>query len=300
MTGIIANLALIIAAGWLFRRYGLVGEGAEKAFNQYLYYLALPCLIIVKISATPLTGLGWDFLLANLAPLLLCMAGSWAAWRFLRLDWRFARLLLIVSVMGNTVYLGFPVISLRLGEHLIGHAAIISSLHNVVVFTAGFALMTTICGDGGCPPSRLLRTLARNVVLWSSLAGLALAASGLALPGLAETVMSDIGSTTMPLSLFTIGMSLYGKKVAGNLLRLSAVSGVKLLVLPAVYLVAARLLGFSGELSSAVFLQMTMPVAVLNYVVAREFDFDADLVAQAIVLSTLLFFPLLYVYDLLI
>ncbi|MDT8287634.1 MAG: AEC family transporter [Elusimicrobiales bacterium] len=298
MTEIVANLALIIGAGWLFRRFGVVGEDAEKAFNQYLYYLALPCLIIVKIGSTPLSGLGWDFLLANLLPLAACMAGVWTAWRLFGLDWRFARLLLIVSVMGNTVYLGFPVVSLRLGEHLIGHAAIISSLHNVTVFTLGFALMSTICGEGGCPPSRLLRTLARNIVLWSSLAGLALAASGWRLPELAEGVMSDIGRTTMPLSLFTIGISLYGKRVAGNLLRLSAVSGVKLLVLPAVYLAAARVLGFSGEISSAVFLQMTMPVAVLNYVVAREFDFDADLVAQAIVLSTLLFFPLLYLYEL--
>jgi len=298
MTSIVLNLLLIIGAGWAFRRFGVVGEGAEKAFNQYLYYLALPCLIIVKIASTPLSGLGWYFLLANLLPLLVCMGGVWAAWRFFGLDWRFARLLLIVSVMGNTVYLGFPVVSLRLGDHLIGHAAIISSLHNVVVFTLGFALMTTICGEGGCPPSRLLRTASRNIVLWSSLAGLGLAASGWRFPVLAETVMTDIGKTTMPLSLFTIGISLYGKKVAGNLPRLAAISGVKLLLLPAVYLAAARLLDFSGEVSSAVFLQMAMPAAVLNYVVAREFDFDADLTAQAIVLSTLLFFPFLYLYEL--
>ncbi|KAF0127602.1 MAG: putative permease [Elusimicrobia bacterium] len=298
MTSIILTLLLIIGAGWLFRRFGVVGEGAEKAFNQYLYYLALPCLIIVKIGSTPLSGLGWDFLVANLLPLVICMAGVWTAWRFFGLDWSFARLLLIVSVMGNTVYLGFPVVSMRLGEHLIGHAAIISSLHNVIVFTLGFALMSTICAEGGCPPSRLLRIAARNVVLWASLAGLALAASGWRLPGLAESVMSAIGGTTMPLSLFTIGITLYGKSVAGNLCRLSALSGVKLLVLPAIYLAAARFLGFSGEISAAVFLQMTMPVAVLNYVVAREFDFDADLVAQSIVLSTLLFFPLLYLYEL--
>lgn len=300
MTAIVLNLLLIIGAGWLFRRLGVVGEGAEKAFNQYLYYLALPCLIIVKIGSTPLSGLGWDFLLVNLLPLVVCMVGVWAAWRLFGLEWRFARLLLIVSVMGNTVYLGFPVVSMRLGESMIGYAAIISSLHNVAVFTLGFALMSTICGDGGCPPSRLLRTAGRNVVLWSSLAGLGLAASGWRLPGLAEGIMSDIGKTTMPLSLFTIGISLYGKSVAGNLPRLAAVSGVKLLLLPAVCLAAARFVGFSGDVYSAVFLQMAMPAAVLNYVVAREFDFDADLVAQAIVLSTLLFFPLLYVYDLLI
>jgi len=39
MTVIIANLFIIMAAGWLFRRFGIVREGAAEAFNQYLYYL---------------------------------------------------------------------------------------------------------------------------------------------------------------------------------------------------------------------------------------------------------------------
>jgi predicted permease len=38
-------------------------------------------------------------------------------------------------------------------------------------------------------------------------------------------------------------------------------------------------------------------VAVLNFIVAREFEFDAELVGQSIVFSTLAFFPLLYLYD---
>ena len=40
-----------------------------------------------------------------------------------------------------------------------------------------------------------------------------------------------------------------------------------------------------------------MPVAVMNYIVAKEFDFDEDLVGQSILFSTLAFFPLLYLYD---
>ncbi|OGR68501.1 MAG: hypothetical protein A2081_05770 [Elusimicrobia bacterium GWC2_61_19] len=296
MTVIIANLVLVLAAGWLFRKYGIVQEGAEKAFNQYLYYLALPALIVLKIADTPLSGLGWRFLAANTLPLAAVMAVVWALWKAGALDWRFARLLLIVSVLGNTVYLGFPVAVMRLGEEAIGYAAIATSIQNIFIFTFGFVLMTLIC-DGACPPSRFLRLIGRNVVLWSSVAGLLLAAFGLRLPDLLHRVLSDIGKTTLPLSLFTIGVSLYGKKIAHNLPRIAVISGFKLLLMPFFYIVSAGVMGYTGFVSKVTFIETVMPVAVLNYIIAREFDFDSDLVSQSILFSTLVFFPLLYLFD---
>ncbi|OIO05263.1 MAG: hypothetical protein AUJ51_00250 [Elusimicrobia bacterium CG1_02_56_21] len=296
MTVIIANLSLVLAAGWLFRKYGIVQEGAEKAFNQYLYYLALPALVILKIADTGLSGLGWRFLAANTLPLAAVMAVIWILWKANALDWRFARLLLIVSVLGNTVYLGFPVAVMRFGEDAIGYAAIATSIQNIFIFTFGFVLMTLI-HEGTCPPSRFLRLIGRNVVLWSSVAGLVMSAFGLRLPELLHKVLSDIGKTTLPLSLFTIGVSLYGKRIAHNLPRIALVSGFKLLLLPFFYIASARVLGFEGFVSKVTFIEIVMPVAVLNYVIAAEFDFDADLVSQSILFSTLVFFPLLYLYD---
>ena len=296
MTTIIANLVIVLAAGWFFRKYGIVQEGAEKAFNQYLYYLALPALIVLKIADTPLSGLGWRFLAANTLPLAAVMGVVWVLWRSGALDWRFARLLLIVSVLGNTVYLGFPVAVMRLGEEAIGYAAIATSIQNIFIFTFGFVLMTLIC-DGSCPPSRFLRLIGRNVVLWASVAGLLLAVSGLRLPGLLHRALSDIGKTTLPLSLFTIGVSLYGKKIAHNLPRIALVSGFKLLLMPFIYIVTAGVMGFTGFVSKVTFIETVMPVAVLNYIIAGEFDFDSGLVSQSILFSTLAFFPLLYLYD---
>lgn len=297
MTVIIANLALVLAAGWLFRKYGIVEEGAERAFNQYLYYLALPALIILKIADTPLSGLSWRFLAANTLPLAAVMGCAWGLWKAGKADWRLARLLIIVAALGNTVYLGFPVSAMRLGEPAIGYAAIATSIQNIFIFTFGFMLMTLVC-ERDCPPSRFLSLIGRSVVLWSSVAGLLLSASGFRLPELVHRVLSDIGRTTLPLSLFTIGVGLYGKKIAHNLQRIALVSGMKLLLMPLFYIAAARLMGFSGLASRVSFLETAMPVAVLNYVVAREFDFDQDLVSQSILFSTVVFFPLLYLYDL--
>ena len=296
MTEIIANLFLVLAAGWLFRKYGIVQEGSEKAFNQYLYYLALPALTIVKIADMPLAGLGWQFIAANTLPLLAVMLAAVVLWKAGAVDWRLARLLVIVPALGNTAYLGFPVVGMRLGEEAIGYAAIAGSLQTIFVFTVGFVFMTLIC-DEVCPPARFLRLIGRNVVLWAAVAGLLLSGFGLRLPGLAHQVLSDIGRTTLPLSLFTLGVSLYGKRVAHNLPRIALVSGLKLLLMPAVFLLLAAVTGFNGVPAGVAFLQVAMPVAVMNFIIAKEFDFDPDLVSQSILFSTVVFFPLLYLYD---
>jgi len=67
--------------------------------------------------------------------------------------------------------------------------------------------------------------------------------------------------------------------------------------MPIVILGTAAAMGFTGFVAKVTFIEIVMPVAVMNYIVAKEFDFDSDLISQSIVFSTLVFFPLLYLYD---
>jgi len=296
MTEIVANIFIVIAIGWLFRKYNLVGEDAEKAFNQYLFYLALPALTVIKIISTNFSGLGAAFIALNIAPILFLMAVSLLLWKTGAVDWKLARLLVIVSAMGNTVYLGFPIVAMRLGQEQIGCAAIVSSIQNVIIFTFGFYFTNLICA-GRCQASSFKRLIGRNTVLWSSVTGIVISLLSLPIPAIAMDIMESIGKTTLPLALFTIGISLYGKSVSGNIRKLSLIAGMKLFALPLFCLLPAYLLDFKGGAARVVYLEMCMPVAVLNFVIAKEFDFDADLVSQSIIFTTLVFFPLLYLYD---
>lgn len=297
MINITASLFILIALGWAFKKYSLVGEGAEKAFNQYLFYLALPSLTIVKIADTSFAGLGLNFIVLNILPISAVMLFVYAGWTAGLFDRSFARLMIVVAGLGNTVYLGFPVISMSLGPENIGYAAIAASIQTVFIFTFGFFFMGTVCG-GDCPALGFRKLVLKNPILWSSIAGLYISYSGLKLPGFIHDLLTDIGRTTLPLSLFTIGLSFYGKLLRQHLGKVAWITGLKMLYMPAVYLGLSLAFGFTGTVSKVVFLQMAMPVAVLNYVIAREFEFDADLVSQSIVLSTLLLFPMLFVFDL--
>jgi len=297
MFNIVASIYILMALGWAFKKYGLMSDGAEKAFNQYLFYLALPALTLVKIADTSFAGLGFDFIALNLLPILAVMLFAYAGWKAGMFDWPFARLLIIVGGLGNTIYLGFPVVSMSLGPENIGYAAIAASLQNVFIFTFGFFFMGTVCGRD-CPAVNFRKMVLKNAMLWSSLAGLCISYSGLKIPEFIHNLLTDIGRTTLPLSLFTMGLSLYGKSLRRHLDKVAWVAGLKMVYMPAVFVGLALLFGFKGTVSKVTFLQLAMPVAVLNYVIAREFEFDPDLISQSIVFSTLLLLPLMFVFDL--
>ncbi len=284
----------LIALGWTARKYRVAGERVERAFNWYLFYFAVPCLTVVKIADTSFAGLGLRFVALNLLPVLAAMMFVYAGWRTGLFPLPFARLLMIASGLGNTVYLGFPVVSMNLGPGSIGYAAVVSSLQNVFVFTFGFFFLGLMRG-GDAPAAGAGSLVVRNAILWSSLAGLGLSYSGYELPGLLHGIMANVGATTLPLSLFTIGLGLYGRPLGRDLGKVWWIAGLKMICVPAVYMGLALLAGFGGTASKTTFLQMAMPPAVLNYVIAREFGFDADLVSQSIVLCTLLLFPMLFI-----
>ncbi|MBI4801355.1 MAG: AEC family transporter [Elusimicrobia bacterium] len=122
----------------------------------------------MKITDVPFKDLGTDFLLVNTVPIAALLALIVFLWLTRVLDWRFARLLVITAALGNTVYLGFPVVSMRLGEQALGYAAVASSVQSILIFTLGFLLINVIC-EGSCPVKAGFRRLVlRNFVLWAS------------------------------------------------------------------------------------------------------------------------------------
>ena len=65
-------------------------------------------------------------------------------------------------------------------------------------------------------------------------------------------------------------------------------AGLRLLVAPAIAIGIGQLIGLQGQDLQVLVLQGAMPTAVNTFIWVTEFGGDADLVARAIVLSTLL------------
>ena len=74
---------------------------------------------------------------------------------------------------------------------------------------------------------RTLVTMAKNPLLISVLAGLAFAASGLALPAAVDTVLGMLAASAAPVALFALGATVFGQPLTRPPLPSNGQPGVR-------------------------------------------------------------------------
>ena len=133
--------------------------------------------------------------------------------------------------------------------------------------------------------ANLLRELARNPLVVSTLAGLACNLAGLQLPGPVDTVL--LGAAAIALGILCVGASLAWEGGKGYGALIAWMLAVKLAALPLVALLVAHLLGMPPLESRMLLLFGALPTASAAYVLAMRMGGDGRMVALLLSLGTL-------------
>ncbi|MGC9070844.1 MAG: AEC family transporter [Elusimicrobiales bacterium] len=215
--------------GWIFARLDRHRDQPLWFLNKYLYYLGLPAIIIYKVSSLDITSLSGAFLAVNTIPILVLSIALFICWKAGILSVNQARTLLIISVLGNTVYLGLPAMAAFMGEEFIGYAALVSVAHNLIIFTFCLTIINLISEDESAFSS-FIKHILKSPVLISSFLSVGLAFLSIRPSGLVAAILSEISATVIPLSLIALGFSLYGRMCfIGRIKLLACASALKLI-----------------------------------------------------------------------
>lgn len=154
-----------------------------------------------------------------------------------------------------------------------------------VLCVASFVAAGTL-GSAGLGKSAL--ALAKNPLILACLAGIALNLTGIGLPGWSLDGIELLGRAALPLGLVAVGVALR----PAALLRLDrgvlATNSVKLLLMPALVLLLAWVLGLDAVNRDVALLFAALPTATSAYILARQLGGDAELMAAIITGQTLL------------
>jgi predicted permease len=127
--------------------------------------------------------------------------------------------------------------------------------------------------------------------IWALVLGLGL--HSVRLPALVETMLARIGSLTTPLIMLSIGLSLRAAAWRSSAKLVGFAAAGKLVVVPALVLLAVNALGLPPDLKQAAVLQAAMPTMFFSLTLALLFALPVDLVVNAILATTLLSFATL-------
>ncbi len=192
------------------------------------------------------------------------------------------------TVFGNWGWLGFGVMYALLGDEGLRRAVFFILLWWPIFFGFGLPVQMIYAGENaGRLPWRNLGVLVLPVAA-AALTGLGFNLSELALPEVLELSLRPFAETTVPLILFSVGMQLKLKGIAGSLKPALLVSACVLLIAPLAGWAIAAWLTDDVTSRAVIILESGMPVATLTPLLADYMDLDVDTINTAIVVSTIL------------
>jgi predicted permease len=231
-------------------------------------------------------GFVWRYELATITLFIVTALLARSAFSLTRLE---SGIFGLNAAYPNYGYMGVPLAIMAFGDAAAMPLALMLFADTVILLmlTAAFV----VGGAGGLVTAmrRTMLTLVKNPLLISVVAGLAFAASGLALSGPIDTIITMLAGAAAPVALFALGATVYGQPLAKAVPEIASISAVRLFLHPA--MVAGLFLLLPGQdiiwVQTAI-LAASLPVAANVFVLASHYGGYAGRTASAILASTIL------------
>ncbi|KJK40992.1 membrane protein [Streptomyces variegatus] len=292
-----AVIAVVIGVGYLIGRRGHLGEGGREVLTKLAFHVASPALLFTTLAQADLSVIFSDRLLVT-ALSTAAAAGVFVAVGAAR-GWGVGRTTIgaLCSSYVNSGNLGIPIAVYVLGDASLVAPVLLFQL--VGVTPVALTVLDLASGGEKRPLWQRLLTPLRNPIALGSLAGVAVSASGVTVPGPLMDPLTLIGNMSVPAVLLAFGISLRGSTLplrgAERAPVLLAVA-LKAVVQPLVaWALAAGVFGLHGASLLDVVVTSALPAAQNLFTYASSYQVGEVLAREAILLSTVLAVPVLVV-----
>ncbi|MDD2850913.1 MAG: AEC family transporter [Desulfuromonadaceae bacterium] len=292
-------LAVCLLSGIGLNRTGRFPATTAASLNGFIIHISLPALTILHIhtmkldSSLALTaGMAW--LLFGCAWLLFGCAGL-----MFKLDRKTVGALIVVAGLGNTSFVGLPMIEAYFGKSSLGIGIIADQLGSFMVLSTLGIFVATIYSSGTVS----LRQVVKKVLMFPPFQALVLAflLRSVPLPDWSVTILEKLGGTLTPLALVSVGFQLRFGGIRAIVGPLAAGLAYKLLLGPAIiYLLYVTLLGASGNGVQVTIFEAAMAPMITAGIIAIDHDLRPNLVGMLVGIGIPVSFATLYVWHILL
>lgn len=253
-----ALILAMLALGQVFQRLRVFPDNAAEVLNKVVLYVCLPASVLIY---APRLELGRDVLAVAAVPWLL-LAATVAlvslATRALKLRADEHAVLLLCVALGNTSFLGYPLVRALLGEDALPYAVIYDQFGAFLILsTFGLYVLARYGGDAKPTAGLIARRIATFPPFLALVFGLTLMPE--APPAWIAGGLQRLADALLPLVVLAIGLSLQLKLPRDELKPLAVGLALKLALMPLIALGLAPLLGLDATMHDAVVLESAMP-----------------------------------------
>lgn len=255
--------------------YGHFRRPDMRALNTLNMELLVP-LLVFAVLADSKAALQ-DYALLALGGAGIVLGSGLLLWPFARLLKLDLRTFLPPMMFSNTGNMGLPLMVLAFGEKALPAAVVLFIVEMLLHFTVGLRMLD---------PATPLWRLWRIPVVLATIAGLAINLSGLHLPHWLLESANMLGTTSVPLMLFALGVRMldvdFSAWKVGLLGAVACPLSGLILAWPLI-----QLLDLQGLQLACLWVFAALPPAVLNYMLAEQYRRDPHQVAAMVLIGNL-------------
>jgi malonate transporter and related proteins len=278
----------LIAIGYGARRFGLLGEKTGEGLSNFVFTLAVPCLIFRTLARAELPSLQpWGYWIAYFVGVaIVWLAAMFAAKRLFGSEPIIAVVAGFCAGQSNTVLVGIPLILSAYGEAGAVPLFLLLAIHLPVTMTTA----TILAERGQLSVVALLQKLITHPIIIGVLAGSAARFLPVnAIPAPAWQIIDMLAGAAIPCALVGMGIALrrYGLQAGWRLPLLLSV--LKLIIHPLIVLVLAIwVFALPPTWTGVAVLFAASPCGINAYLFAERYNKGVAIASSAIALSTTL------------
>ncbi len=255
--------ASYLTIGIILRLTRKLPKDFSNSLNLFVIYVSLPALILLKV---PRMDMGSGFWFTTLLPWLMVVFNACFIMLISRLlNWsrEVTGCLLLMTALGNTSFLGIPMVRAFFGSSGIPYAIIYDQLGSFLALSI-YGSMILALYAGGKKVSSSPVAIATRIVTFPPFIALvcSFALRGSSIPAPVTSFLSTLGSTLVPVVMIAVGYQLRLRLEPGTTTPMMLGLVTKLCISPIVSLFIAKILGLHGESVKVAIFESGMPPMV--------------------------------------
>lgn len=289
IAGRMLSLFFIMIVGYIMRKAKVIDEAANVRFTKLVLNITVPAQVLTAfLTNRGIMGTGelaFNFALSVavfavygiLAVLFLILTkvpkeqrGTYA----------------FMTMFSNVGFMGYPVITAVFGSRSMIYAVILNVVFNLVVYSAGIAMI-----GGGSGTFRFRPGVLLNIPLGASLISILLYFTEITFPAPVMESLNYLGNVTTPVAMLILGSTIASMPVKELFddWRIYLFTAFRLLAIPFVIYLLLKLVHPAADLMKGTLIILSaMPVATNSTMLAIEYKGDVHLASKGVFFSTIL------------